>query len=154
MTIIKSIKFGPERSRITRSIISALPEWFEDEQSNEMYIREVAERDTWAAYCGDTAVGVISLQSPSENASEIHFMAILPDYHRAGIGRQLVRIAGEYARLRGHQWLLVKTLDSGLPSPFYDKTRHFYLATGFIPLEVIPDFWGEGVPCLNMIKTV
>ncbi|MGJ8526196.1 hypothetical protein LMG33818_001944 [Halomonadaceae bacterium LMG 33818] len=85
---------------------------------------------------------------------KIHFMAILPDYHRTGIGRQLIRIAEEYTRLRGHQWLLVKTLDSGLPSPFYDKTRRFYLATGFIPLEVIPDFWGEGVPCLNMIKTV
>ena len=36
----------------------------------------------------------------------------------------------------------------------YDRTRAFYLAYGFRPLEEFPDLWGAENPALQLIKTI
>ena len=47
--------------------------------------------------------------------------------------------------------LQVKTLGPTRPSEHYDRTRAFYAALGFQPLEEIHDLW-PGNPCLIMVK--
>jgi hypothetical protein len=38
------------------------------------------------------------------------------------------------------------------PDQGYAKTRAFYQAMGFCPLEELPDFWDAENPCLRMVK--
>jgi hypothetical protein len=55
-------------------------------------------------------------------------------------------------REENYSYLLVKTLDEARESKEYEKTRRFYQKTGFIPIDVIPEIWGNDNPCLLMIK--
>lgn len=44
---------------------------------------------TFAVFDGDLAIGFLSLNRHSEATSEIHVMAVHPDYLRKGIGQRL-----------------------------------------------------------------
>ena len=48
--------------------------------------------------------------------------------------------------------LQVKTLSESHPDAGYAKTRAFYRAMGFHPLEEFKTLWGEANPCLLMVK--
>ena len=54
-------------------------------------------------------------------------------------------------RARGGRLLQVKTLGASHPDAGYALTRRFYETQGFLPLEET-DLWGEGTPCLFMVK--
>ena len=55
---------------------------------------------------------------------------------------------------RGFEYLQVKTLSERHPDLNYARTRAFYSAMGFRPLEEFPELWGEKNPCLQMIKSL
>jgi len=149
---IKEITSPEERSNITKYILEALPDWFGIEEAIQTYVEEVASRVTWAIYSKGEVIGMVSIQETSKYAMEIHVMGVLLNYHRNGIGRKLVETAEQYAINHKKKWLIVKTLDSSHPSPEYAQTRGFYLRMGFLPLETLPELWGEENPCLNLIK--
>jgi ribosomal protein S18 acetylase RimI-like enzyme len=46
----------------------------------------------------------------------------------------------------------VKTLGPSRPDEHYAKTRAFYEALGFRPLEEFKQIWDENNPCLVMVK--
>jgi ribosomal protein S18 acetylase RimI-like enzyme len=46
----------------------------------------------------------------------------------------------------------VKTLGPSNPDPGYARTRAFYEALGFRPLEELKQIWDEQNPCLIMVK--
>jgi hypothetical protein len=46
----------------------------------------------------------------------------------------------------------VKTLGPSSPDGGYANTRRFYRACGFLPVEELHGLWGEGNPCLVMVK--
>lgn len=52
------------------------------------------------------------------------------------------------------KYLTVKTLSDLRADENYEKTKQFYLAMGFSPVEVFKTLWGEHNPCLLMIKSV
>ena len=81
-------------------------------------------------------------------------MAVLPELHRLGIGRALLGHAEGMLAAHGVEFLQVKTLAPSKPDDGYDKTRAFYLAYGFRPLEEFPDLWDAENPALQMIKTI
>ena len=54
----------------------------------------------------------------------------------------------------GVEFLQVKTLSGKHPDEGYKKTRAFYLADGFRPLEEFPNLWGLENPALQLIKVV
>ncbi len=81
-------------------------------------------------------------------------MAVLPEYHRQGIGRALLRHAEAALATDGVEFLQVKTLAPSKPDEGYDKTRAFYLAYGFRPLEEFRDLWDAENPALQMIKAI
>jgi len=78
-------------------------------------------------------------------------MAVRPQYHRQGIGRLLVSHIEQLLVERGTDYLEVKTLGPSGPDEFYGRTREFYLAMGFAPIEET-NLWGAENPCLIMIK--
>ena len=56
-----------------------------------------------------------------------------------------------YLRDRGVEYLQVKTLGPSRPDAGYERTRGFYEARGFVPLEELHDLW-DANPCLLLVK--
>ena len=81
-------------------------------------------------------------------------MAIVPDYHRCGIGRTMLKHVEASLARAGVEFLQVKTLSATHPDEGYEKTRAFYVAYGFRPLEEFPDLWGPENPALQLVKVV
>jgi GNAT superfamily N-acetyltransferase len=79
-------------------------------------------------------------------------MAVRPEAHRRGIGRALVEAAESYARGLGVEYMQVKTLAASRPDEEYARTRTFYEALGFRPLEEFPRIWDADNPCLVLVK--
>jgi GNAT superfamily N-acetyltransferase len=71
--------------------------------------------------------------------------------HRQGLGSTLLRAAEAYLKARAIEYLQVKTLGPSDPDAGYARTRSFYLARGFAPLEEIHGLW-EHNPCLLLVK--
>ena len=136
------------RSELCREILTALPGWFGIEEAVEGYVRKVAELPTFAV----GREGFLALEMHTEAAAEIHVMGVLPGSHRRGIGTALLEAAEAYLRVRGIEYLQVKTLGPSEPSEHYAATRRFYTARGFRPLEETTAIWGEENPCLIMVK--
>lgn len=105
-----------------------------------------------SAYVAGRSVGFLSLKRHSAYSSEINCMGIVPEWHHRGIGTALIGICQEICQQQGTEFLTVKTLDESRLSEAYEQARRFYLARGFRPLEVFPTLWGEGNPCVFMVK--
>jgi coenzyme F420-0:L-glutamate ligase/coenzyme F420-1:gamma-L-glutamate ligase len=150
VTIVE-VENPTERSRVAESVLRALPEWFGIEEATRTYIDDVAQLRTFAT---DDGTGFLSLKLHGPRAAEIHVMGVRPDRHRDGIGRQLVRTAESWCAANGVEYLQVKTLAATRPSEHYERTRRFYEAVGFVPLEVFPDLWDEANPALLLVKKV
>jgi coenzyme F420-0:L-glutamate ligase/coenzyme F420-1:gamma-L-glutamate ligase len=143
---------GPaERSRLAQSILRALPEWFGIEEATRAYIRDVATLPTFAT---DDGAGFLSLKLHTARSAEIYVMGVVPERHRDGIGRALVRAAELWCADNGVELLQVKTLADSSPDQNYARTRAFYEAMGFVPLEVFPELWQPGNPALQLVKVV
>ena len=108
----------------------------------------------FACVVDDVAVAFLALNFHNEFTAEIHTMGVLPKWHRRGLGTRLLRRAERHAAEEGFRFLTVKTLSPSKPDKNYEATRQFYQATGFIPLEELPDLWGAQNSCLMMIKCV
>ena len=148
MTDVAAVDDPAERSRICEAVLRSLPEWFGIEEATAAYVRDVAELPTFAV--GDEAF--LSLKLHTANAAEVYVMGVRPDHHRRGLGAALLDAAESYLRARGVEYLQVKTLGPSRPSESYARTRAFYEASGFVPLEELHGLWSEGNPTLIMIK--
>lgn len=145
---IREVMEPSERSALCERVLRALPEWFGIEESLVGYVRQVAGLTTFAACAGEEAAGFLSLLRHTECAQEICVMGVLREYHRTGAGRALVAAAAQRARREGATFLTVKTVAETSPDEGYARTRAFYRAVGFLPVEVFPDLWDEQNPCL------
>ncbi len=134
--------------------MAALPTWFGIPASVEDYVGAADRSPTVIASIGDEHVGLLTLVRHSRYAAEVYVMAVLPELHRRGIGRALLGHAEGMLAADGVEFLQVKTLAPSKPDDGYDKTRAFYLAYGFRPLQEFRDLWGAENPALQMIKVV
>jgi GNAT superfamily N-acetyltransferase len=139
---------GDERSRLCESILRELPQWFGIQEANAAYVRDVAELPTFA-FGKD---GFLSLKLHGAKAAEIYVMGVRPQVHRCGIGTTLLARAEDYLRGRGVEYVQVKTLGPSRPSEAYERTRGFYEARGFVPLEELHGLWPGDNPCLVLVK--
>ena len=132
--------------RICRTILEALPEWFEVEESRERYISECSGQIFLAAEDEGRTVGFLSLKETGKATVELAVMGVLKEAHRRGTGRNLVERAKLAARSQGYSFMQVKTVAMG-KYPEYDKTNLFYISCGFKEFEVFPELWDEDNPC-------
>lgn len=153
MKIIK-IDDSNLKSQICDSVLRSLPLWFGIESAIIDYIQDVKRMDTWVAYENNVAVGFASINKHFSESAEIHVMGIIPEYHRQGLGRQLIEAIKKDLHEKGFKFLTVKTLSESRPNKEYDLTRSFYLKNGFIPLEEFRILWGESNPCLFLVKVL
>jgi GNAT superfamily N-acetyltransferase len=132
-------------------LLRGLPEWFGIEASIAEYVEAAGRLPGLVAYEGGAAVGALVTERHFPTATEIHLMAVDRARHRRGIGRALVAAAERQARDDGVTLLSVKTLGPSHPDAGYARTRLFYAALGFQPVEELLDLW-PGNPCLLMVK--
>jgi ribosomal protein S18 acetylase RimI-like enzyme len=159
--VIQGPAIEPAQAAVCAPILRALPAWFGLEEATAQYIRDIEEMPTLLAVAPagqdvpgaqDKVVGFLTLNYHTAYAAEIHVMGVLPAMHRRGVGRALVDRAEEVLCGEGIEYLQVKTLSPRRESEDYARTREFYSALGFRPLQEFPELWGAGNPCLQMIK--
>jgi len=139
---------------VCETILRALPEWFGIEEATAQYIRDVDGLPTFVADVDGRAVGFMTVKQHFPQAAELYVLGVLQEMHRRGVGRALLARVEAYLREQGVEYLQVKTLSASHPDPGYAKTRAFYEAMGFRPLEEFKTFWDEANPCLLMVKAV
>ena len=131
-----------------------LPTWFGIQESVEDYVSVADRSPTVVASVDGDDVGFLTLVHHSRYAAEVYVMAVVPDQHRRGVGRTMLSHVEATLGRAGVEFLQVKTLSDRHPDPGYEKTRAFYLACGFRPLQEFPNLWGAESPALQLIKVV
>lgn len=137
-------------------IFRRLPQWFGIEASNQAYLAGLSELPAaFVAVADGRVVAFTSLRIHNPSSAEIEVLAVDPDLHRRGIGRQLVDTLEADLRRRGGFTLFhVKTLGPSEPDANYEKTRAFYLARGFAPLLETTALWGPENPALILVRSL
>ena len=145
---------GPyfEKATVCAPILRSLPAWFGIEEAFIQYSAEIDHLPTWIACETQRCIGFISIKQHTPYAAEVYVMGLLPETHRRGIGRALIKQVQEWLKNHGVEYLQVKSLGPSDSDENYGKTRAFYAAMGFRPLEELKQIWGENNPCLIMIK--
>jgi coenzyme F420-0:L-glutamate ligase/coenzyme F420-1:gamma-L-glutamate ligase len=140
-----------DRSRVAEHVLRDLPEWFGIEEATRAYIEETGRLVVLAT---DDRDGFLALKRHAPRAAEIYVMGVRRERHRQGVGRALVRAAEAWCAANGVEYLQVKTLAPTRPDENYARTRAFYEAMGFTPLEVFPELWDPRNPALQLVKRV
>jgi GNAT superfamily N-acetyltransferase len=143
---------GDANAAVAEAVMRALPQWFELEGGLLELVEAARTAPTFIATEEGADVGFLTLKAQTRQAAEITAMGVLPNWHRHGIGRALVEEACRFESDRGAFLLQVKTLGPSHPSEEYARTRAFYEALDFIPLEETTSFWGVGNPCLILVR--
>jgi GNAT superfamily N-acetyltransferase len=133
-------------------ILRMLPDWFGLEAAILEYERAISPLPAFLARTRNGVLGFLSLKQHSAYSAEILVMAVRPEAHRRGIGRALVVAAETQARQMGIEYVQVKTLGPSRPDEQYARTRTFYEALGYRPLEEFSRIWDENNPCLILVK--
>lgn len=154
MITIKEITAADDKAAICDNILRALPNWFGIEESIVDYVAGVQNKPFYALVGADGTVGFVSILVHNQYTAEIYVMGILESHHRQGLGKKIVETCKDYCRTHGMEFLTVKTLDASREDASYAKTRKFYEAMGFKPLEVFPTLWDPTNPCLFMAMYV
>ena len=144
--MIIEITDSAEKQTIARKVLEALTEWFEVDESREGYIRDCVNWTFLVAKEDDKIQGFLCLKKTGNATVELAVMGVMKDFHRNGIGRQLVEKAKEVAKAQDYEFMQVKTVKMGMYED-YDRTNLFYISCGFKELEVFPLFWDEANPC-------
>lgn len=150
--VARGAQLPAEVERLLRS----LPQWFGIEHSLREYVEDARRLPTYVARdrSAGAVVGVLLVNRHFPAAAEVHLMAVDPAWHRQGVGRALLRFAEAELAADGVRFLQVKTLGESREDEYYARTRRFYLAQQFTPLEEFRDLWDEGNPCLLLVKTL
>lgn len=133
-------------------ILRSLPEWFGIPEAVAHYIDRIEQLPTFLAQSDGATIGFMSVLRHFPHAAELYVLAVLPEWHRRGVGRALLTAAEAWLSGNGVEYLQVKTLGPSRPNDAYDRTRGFYEAQGFRPLEELTAIWGESNPCLILVK--
>jgi predicted acetyltransferase/N-acetylglutamate synthase-like GNAT family acetyltransferase len=135
------------------AVLRLLPDWFGIESAIVQYGKDVDDLPTWTARDNSgRLLGFLAVRQHSQYTAEITVMGVRPETHHNGIGRVLLEHAEVHLRGEQVEYLQVKTVGPSCDDPFYARTRGFYLAAGFRPLEELKQLWNEENPCLIFVK--
>jgi XTP/dITP diphosphohydrolase len=142
------------KQRICRDLLAALPGWFGIPAVNARLEREARDLPMWVARAGAQAVGFATLRQHFPATAELDVLAVHPAHHRRGVGAQLIAALETYLRTTATRNLTAKTLAPEAGDLNYARTRRFYAAQGFLPVETFPTLWNRENPCLLLSKTL
>ncbi len=142
--IIKSLETERER-RSCIELAKTLNIWFNESGLKAME-QDLQSEQTFVAVEKGHILGFITISSINERVLEILWMAVKSEFHRMGIGSEILHFIEKWAKARGYNLITVKTSGDLSYSP-YDKTRNFYERNGFLRVVLIDNYpeWGEEV---------
>jgi len=155
MIDIKQIFNNNEKLSAIDCVTATIPDWFGENTTNEeiqAHVGTVAESPFFVAVDNDDVLGFIALKLHNKQTAELSVMAVSGKSHGQGIGKKLIARCEQYCIEHNISYFTVKTVAESDGNEVYKSTRKFYENLGFIPIEIFPDFWGEGLPCVYSIK--
>lgn len=150
--IVEEVVDKKEKAKLCESVLRALPKWFGIEEAVQNYVEGVADTFFLKLQVGDLPLGFMSIIDHNEFTSEIYVMGLYKEFHGRGLGRMLLSRAEVLLSKDQKQFLTVKTLGDSFKDEGYERTKKFYRAMGFYPLEESNEIWGPNCPCLIMLK--
>lgn len=152
--MIKKLTSPEEKSQICNTVLRSLPKWFGIESAIVDYVNDVKTMDAWVIHADNELAGFLAINKHNSSTAEVHVIGIHEKFHNMGLGKILIQHAEDFLVEQNYKYLTVKTLSELRKDENYEKTRLFYLAMGFSPVEVFKTLWGEHNPCLLMIKSL
>lgn len=143
-----------EKATLCESILRSLPRWFGIEEAIQNYVQGVADPLFLKLQIGYLPLGFVSITDHNEFTSEIYVMGIYEELHGRGLGKMLLNAAEALLSKDQKRFLIVKTLGDSFKDEGYERTKKFYRAMGFYPLEESTEIWGSNCPCLIMLKVL
>ena len=140
--------------QLCRQITADLPEYFGLPECNEHYALGVHTRTNFAIKVQSEYIGLLSLDFPYPQNSNIYWMGILRQHQGHGYGHLLIESAIDEAKKQGARTMTVETLSPTESDKNYLKTYRFYECLGFMPLfNLKPDeyAWNMVYMCLILI---
>jgi len=138
-----------------KPVLSMLSDWFGIDEANQNYLKAIDQLPTFLALDEkQEVVGFLTVKQHYPTTAEVYITGVLPEYHRRGFGQRLLFAAENYLCNQGVMYLQVKTLSDSAPDPNYARTRAFYLAMGFNPLEELKTMWDDANPALLLVKSL
>ncbi|HAT8894503.1 TPA: GNAT family N-acetyltransferase [Legionella pneumophila] len=122
---------GDLAQTLCQTITKDLPEYFGLPEANEHYAIGVKTRTNFAAKNELDIIGLVSIDFPYPNNANIYWMAVKRDFHRQGVGKQLIEAACQLAKTQGAKTITVETLSPSESEENYLKTYRFYQSVGF-----------------------
>lgn len=137
-------------------VLRALPHWFGIEDAILGYEREIDELPTFVVRRdgADEIIGFASVKRHFPESAELYVLGVLPTLHRQGVGRAMLARVEDWLRSEGVDYVHLKTRGPSKPDEGYERTRAFYAALGYRPLEELPTLWNEANPALLLVKRV
>lgn len=142
------------KGAVCLDILRALPEWFGLPPAVANYASAVEKLPMFGFRIDGEIVGFLSLKFHTPVAAEAYVLGVKKPWQRQGVGKKLFTAAERNCHDAGIRFLTIKTLAASHPDPYYAKTRAFYEAIGFQPLEIFPTLWNAENPCLLMVKVL
>ena len=136
----------------TLEIAKNLPDYF-NEKGLLQISKDVKRHHLFGVFIGKKMVGFATYKKVNRDVLEITWLGISLEFQRRGIGGKLVQESLRQMRNK-YKLCIVKTLADSDSSKPYKKTRAFYKAIGFIPLEPISPYpgWDSDNPCQIFVK--
>ena len=132
-----------------RRLLGTVPEWFGVAEANTAYVAAATTLPSWVARIDGSVVGVLLARPHNPRSSEVELLVVDRAHHRKGIGSALLRRFATDQLADGVEMIQVKTLGPSRDDEGYHRTRQFYEARGFVPLQEL-DLWGPDNPALVM----
>lgn len=154
MAEIRELFLSDEKEDVCNYILRKLPRWFTMDAVIKDYVRDTQKLLFYAAYLNEKPVGFAALKIHNPYTAEVYVIGVLKEYHREGIGRQLIGCCETVCKEKKMEFLTVKTPEESRTSEGYADTRFFFHEMGFKPLEIFRNYWEDGKPCLFMVKSL
>ncbi|HAT8180109.1 TPA: GNAT family N-acetyltransferase [Legionella pneumophila] len=122
---------GESAQDLCQIITKDLPEYFGLPEANEHYATGVRTRTNFAAKKENDIIGLISIDFPYPHNANIYWMAVRRDFHRQGVGKQLIEAACHFAKTQKAITITVETISPSESEGNYLKTYQFYQSVGF-----------------------
>jgi len=153
--VIDPITVLDGRGTICREVLESLPEWLGIPASIESYVAAADELPMLACFepAGEV-VDFVPVKTHTAYAAEVYVMGVKRPWHRRGIGRALIEAVAEFLISQGIRFLTVKALSPSNDDPNYARTRLFYEALGFLPIEEFPTLCGPENLCIFMLRPI
>ena len=110
---------------VCEKILRVLPDWFGIEESLVQYVKDADVMPTMLAKDKDDVIRFLTIKRHFPDSAEIHCMGILPQYHRKGTWKLLIKELEKYLEYEGVKILQVKTVSADRAYDAYAKTRFF-----------------------------